>query len=61
MKYLLKIALLSVVIIPIFILEGVVSLWEFDASRMKQTKRMYKDAVKSNWRKMMGKPAHSRF
>ena len=61
MKYLLKIAFLSIVILPILLVEGIVSLWEFDTKRVKQTKRMYTDAVKSNWRKVTGKPQHSRF
>lgn len=51
MKYLLRILLLSIAVIPFFIWEALVTIWTFDKSGFKQLRKDYSDTVESNYRR----------
>jgi hypothetical protein len=52
MKYILKIMLLSIAVIPLFVWEALVYIWTFNNSGYKTLKQDYKVTVKSYYRKL---------
>lgn len=58
MKYLLKIMLLSVAIIPFFVWELLVSLWYFRSQGVKELWYDYTSTVSHNYRKAFPRRSH---
>ena len=54
MKYLLQILLMSLLIIPILIIDGARGLWDFNFKKFHESRRMYTDACKYNYCKAFG-------
>ena len=52
MKYILKIMLLSIAVIPLFVWEALVYIWTFNNSGYKTLKQDYKATVRSNYRRI---------
>jgi len=61
MKYLFKIIMMTLVIIPVLLIEAMRSLWDYNTTGFKQCKSMYTSGVKHNWAKLFGKNRPIRF
>lgn len=61
MKYLLKIAGLSLLIIPFMTWELLVAFWTFRTDSLKQLCYDYADTIGSNYRKAFPRKSKSRF
>lgn len=54
MKYLVKIILMTIVIIPVLLIDSVRALWDLNTTAVKQSYTMYTNALKVNWYKLRG-------
>ena len=54
MKYLLQILIMSLLIIPILIIDGARGLWNFNFKKFNESRRMYANACKYNYCKAFG-------
>ena len=54
MKYLLKIILMTLVIIPVLLIDSLRALWDLNTTAVKQSYNMYTNALKVNWYKLRG-------
>ncbi len=61
MKYILKIMLLSIAVIPLFIWQALVYIWTFNNSGYKTLKQEYKVTVKSYYRKLVKRTGPTTF
>ena len=61
MKYLVKIILMTIVIIPVLLVDALRALWDYNTTVLKQSWSMYTGAVKSNWNKLCGIKRPTRF
>lgn len=61
MKYLVKIILMTLVIIPVLLVDALRALWDYNTTVLKQSWSMYTGAVKSNWNKLRGVERPIRF
>jgi len=61
MKYILQILLMTIVIIPVLLVDCFRALWDFDIAVLKQSRDMYTRAVQSNWNKLRGVKRPTRF
>lgn len=61
MKYLVKIILMTLVIIPVLLVDALRALWDYNTTAVKQSWSMYTNAVTSNWNKLRGVKRPTRF
>ena len=61
MKYLVKIILMTIVIIPVLLVDSLRALWDYNTTVLKQSWSMYTGAVTSNWNKLCGIKRPTRF
>jgi len=54
MKYLLKMIIMTIVIIPMLLIDSVRALWDLNTTAVKQSYTMYTNALKVNWYKLRG-------
>ena len=61
MKYIVTIILMTLVIIPVLLMDSLLCLWHFDLNPLKISTSMYTNAIKRNWYKLRGVKRPTRF
>ena len=61
MKYIVTIILMTLVIVPVLVMDSLLCLWHFNLNPLKTSTSMYTNAVKRNWYKLCGIKRPTRF